>query len=138
MAVTPEIEAAISEIKDQFPEATITVVEDGDGGAYVSLDRVPLGAQYSQRETWMKFQITVTYPVSDVYPQFIDPAVRIVGSSHDDDTPMGEGSSVGNFRFANEEILAIQISRRSNHLDPAVDTAALKLAKVMHWLETRS
>jgi hypothetical protein len=30
-----------------------------------------------------------------------------------------------------------QISRRSNRWDPAVDTAAAKLAKVLQWLSER-
>lgn len=138
MAVTPEIEAAIAEIQEQHPDSSVTFVPDGDGGAFVSIDKVPLGAQYSQSKTWIKFHITVNYPVSDVYPHFIDPAVRIIDSAHGENTPMGEGSSAGNFQFAGKPLHAIQVSRKSNHLNPVVDTAALKLTKVLHWLETRS
>lgn len=138
MPVTPEIEAAIAEIQEQHPGASVTFIPDGDGGAFVSIDKLPLGSQYSQSETWMKFQITVNYPVSDVYPHFIDPAVRIKESEYAENSPMGEGSSVGNFRFAGQELHAIQLSRKSNHLNSAIDTAALKLTKVLHWLDTRS
>ncbi|MCZ7579107.1 MAG: hypothetical protein M5U18_19520 [Dehalococcoidia bacterium] len=36
-----------------------------------------------------------------------------------------------------EGVPAIQISRRNNKLDPATDTAALKVAKVLEWLRLR-
>lgn len=138
MAITPEIETAITEIRDQHPDASVTVVPDGNGGAFVTLEALPLGPQYSQPETWMKFHITVNYPIADVYPHFIDPAVRINDSTHPEVTPMGEGTALGKFQFAGAELRAIQVSRRSNHLNAAVDTAALKLTKVLHWLETRA
>lgn len=138
MAVTPEIEVAISEVQAQHADATVTFFPDGDGGAFVTLDKTPLASQYNQTETWIKFHITVNYPVADVYPHFIEPSVRLTGASHADATPLGEGTSLGTFKFANENLHAIQISRRSNHLNPEIDTAALKLTKVLHWLETRS
>lgn len=138
MAVTPEIEAAIAEISAQHPTATITVTPDGDGGAFVTLDRVPLGPQYNQDATWIKFHITVNYPIADVYPHFIEPTVRLKDTSYPDASPFGEGSGLGTFKFENQDLHAIQVSRRSNHLNPAIDTAALKLAKVLHWLESRS
>lgn len=138
MAVTPEIEAAIAEIQHEHPDANLTWVADGTGGAFVTLDHVLLGAQYSQAATWIKFHITVNYPAADVYPHFIDPAVSITDSKHQETNPLGEGSALGNFQFAGAELRAIQVSRRSNRLNPAIDTAALKLAKVLHWLETRA
>jgi len=36
-----------------------------------------------------------------------------------------------------ENRTAVQISRRSNRLDPATDTALIKLHKVLEWLRTR-
>ncbi|WP_422935808.1 hypothetical protein [Sinomonas sp. P47F7] len=138
MAVTPEIETAIAEIQDQHPDANVSFIADGDGGAFVTVDTVPLESQYSQAETWIKFHITVNYPVADVYPHFIDPAVRIKDSTRPETTPLGEGTSLGNFQFAGAELRAIQVSRRSNQLDSAVDSAALKLAKVLYWLEART
>lgn len=138
MAVTPEIEAAITEVKDEHPDASVTFVADGDGGAFVTIERLALGPQYTQPTTWMKFHITVNYPVADVYPHFIDPAVRLTAAEHPENTPLGEGTALGNFQFAGAELHAIQVSRRSNCLNPEIDTAALKLAKVIFWLETRS
>lgn len=126
--MTPEVATAIDEIREAFPDTTVTVREDSDGGAFVTVDSVDPGAQYVQRETWVKFHITFQYPVSDVYPHFIRPDLQRV-----DGQALGEAMSVGSF----EGEPAVQISRRSNNLNPATDTAALKLAKVLKWLRSR-
>jgi hypothetical protein len=47
--------------------------------------------------------------------------------------PLGEGFGQATYRDA----AATQLSRRSNHRDTAVDTAAAKLWKVLEWLQTR-
>jgi hypothetical protein len=128
--VTPEVAAAVEEIRDSFPEAEVTAVGDADGGAFVKVDSIGLGAPYSQSETWVKFQITFQYPHSDVYPHFVRPDLsRIDGQS------LGEGMTPVQSAGDNEP--AIQISRRSNRLNPASDTAALKLIKVRAWLMSR-
>jgi hypothetical protein len=92
----------------------------------VTLHDLPLGDPYEQANTWVGFQITHTY--ADVYPHFI---------RHDigrcDGKPLGAGTSMANFRGQP----AIQISRRSNRLDPATDTALSKLLKVLQWLKSR-
>jgi hypothetical protein len=127
--VTPEVAAAVEEIREAFPGATVTVRDDGEGGAFVAVDPVDPGPPYVQDETWVKFHITFQYPYSDVYPHFVRPDLARV-----DEQPLGEGMSLGSSPDGER---AVQISRRSNHLNPATDTAALKLAKVLRWLRTR-
>jgi hypothetical protein len=134
MALTPEVETAITELREAYPDATLTAVEDGQGGVYVTIDPVDLGEQYEPRESWIKFQITFQYPASDVYPHFIRPDVRLVAGPPANGTPLGEGSAQGQFAGGGQPEPAIQLSRRSNHLNPATDTAALKLEKVLAWL----
>ncbi|MBC3749411.1 hypothetical protein H8H78_18555, partial [Bacillus pumilus] len=68
--MTPEVAAAIDEIKVAFPSATVTAREDGEGVA-VLVEPVSLGAPYSQRDTWIGFRITFQYPYADVYPHFV-------------------------------------------------------------------
>lgn len=46
---------------------------------------------------------------------------------------LGEGMSATQY----EGRSAIQISRRSNRLNPATDTALIKLLKVLDWLRGR-
>jgi hypothetical protein len=124
--VTPEVSGAIDEIRTAFPAATVSAREDADGGAFVTVNPVALGAAYLQDETWVKFHITFQYPQSDVYPHFVRPDL-----ARADGQPLGEGMSP--VPSANDDEPAIQISRRSTRLNPATDTAALK---VLAWLRS--
>lgn len=126
--MTPEVEAAVAELVSAFPKATVTATSTGDGGADVTIDPVDPGPAYNERETWVRFNIGFQYPHADVYPIFVRPdLVRADGADHPEGIALG---SVGDTR-------ALQLSRRSNRLNPASDTAALKVTKVLHWLETR-
>lgn len=128
MAIKEEVADAIGEIEATFEGATVSIDEDGDGGAYVIVDPVDPGEPYEQDETWIGFQITFQYPFSDVYPHFVRADLR-----RNDGAGLVEGMSMGSWR----ERQAVQISRRSNHLDPQTDTAVIKLHKVLDWLRTR-
>jgi hypothetical protein len=120
------VQRAIDELRATFPEARLDVEEDGDGGAYVTLDPVSLKGPYLQTETWVGFHIGFQYPASDVYPHFVrDDLARRDGAS------LGSGMS----RCQHRGRQAVQISRRSNALDPGFQTAAHKLLKVLAWLE---
>ena len=125
--MTPEVASAVDEIKAAFPDATIEVKEEGDA-VVVLLDPVDPGDTYVQRETWIGFRITFQYPYSDVYPHFVRGDLKRA-----DGVDLGEGTSVTTF----ENRTAVQISRRSNRLDPATNTALIKLHKVLEWLRTR-
>ena len=125
--MTPEVATAVDEIKTAFPEATVEVKEEGDG-VVVLLDPIELGGPYVQAETWVGFRITFQYPYSDVYPHFVRGDL-----ARADGAGLGEGMSVATF----DNRSAVQISRRSNRLDPNTETALIKLNKVMEWLRTR-
>jgi hypothetical protein len=134
--VTPEIEAAIAEIRETYRDSTVSAVEDGDGGAYVTVDPVDLGEKYKPRSSWIKFQITFQYPASDVYPLFIRPDVRRLGGAPANGTPLGEGTAAAQYAGGGVATPAIQLSRRSNRLNQATDTAALKVEKVLAWVRS--
>jgi hypothetical protein len=123
------VQSAIDQIRHAFPDAIVTVEEDGDGGAYVIVDPVSLSPTYETTATWIGFRITFQYPHADVYPHFVRPDLRRVNGQ-----PLGDGMSTGQTFLGRQ---AIQISRRSNHLNPATDTALLKLQKVLAWLDSR-
>ncbi|MGY3478417.1 hypothetical protein [Bradyrhizobium ottawaense] len=125
---TPIIMKAIEQIRASLPDCPLNAVPDGSGGAYVTLDKVPLGKPWAQPDTWIGFLISFQYPYADVYPHFVRPDLRRA-----DGKPLGEG--LGQAQFRNEP--AVQISRRSNRLNPATDTACLKLLKVLQWLRSR-
>ena len=124
----PEVQKAIDEIQAAHTDAPLTIRKDGEGGAYVILDAVDPGPIYRQRVTWIGFRITFQYPYSDTYPHYVrGDLARVDGQA------LGEATSPTTF----EGRPAIQISRRSNHINPRTDTALIKLQKVLTWLATR-
>ena len=120
---------AIEEIRCTFERCGIEVEEDGSGGAFVVVTGIRLGRPYVQAEVWIGFQITFQYPYADVYPHFTNANLaRLNGAG------LGGGFGRGSFRGRP----AMQISRRSNRLNPQTDTAALKLLKVVRWMKKPS
>ena len=126
--MTPSVAEAIEEIRATFETSTLTVKEDGEGGAYVRIDPVDPGVPYIQRQTWIGFRITAQYPYADVYPLFVRPDL-----SRADGVALGEGLAPNSF----DGQPAIQVSRRSNHLNPATDTAVIKVLRVLDWMAKR-
>ena len=123
--MTPQVEQAVEDLRNCFRGSEVIAKDIGDGGAFVTIDPVHLGSVYTPRETWMKFQISFHYPNADIYPLFISCDVK-----RSDGQPYGEG--IVRATFCGEP--ALQISRSSNHLNPDIDTAALKVTKVIQWL----
>ena len=66
------VQKALNELVEGLPDAKVTAENDPDGGAYVLVDDVDLGPAFRPRRSWIAFQITWTYPESDVYPHFIE------------------------------------------------------------------
>jgi hypothetical protein len=128
--VKPEVERAIAEIQKAYSETTVTVREDDEGGAYVILEEVAPGPAYREAVTWIGFRVTFQYPYSDVYPHYVRGDL-----SRADGRGLGDGMSQ-NQNFEGRP--AVQISRRSNHLDPRTQTALIKLQKVLLWLAARA
>lgn len=126
-AITPIVEKAIGEIRSSFLDCEVEAEPDGAGGAHVLVRGIALGAPYAQDKIWVGFQITFQYPYADVYPHFTCRDLARV-----DGRALGDGLGAAQYRGRP----AIQISRRSNKLNPAIDTASLKLLKVMQWLRT--
>ncbi len=126
--MNPHVEQAVEELRCRFSDAEVVARATEDGGAVVTIDPIDLGSAYAPLETWIKFHIGFQYPHADVYPLFVRPdLVRADGQAH--------GQGITNASFEDEP--ALQLSRRSNHRDPAIDTAALKVMKVIQWLKTQ-
>jgi len=126
--MTPTVAEAVEEIKQTFEGVPVVARDDEEGGAYVRIEPVDPGPPYAQRETWIGFRITAQYPYADVYPLFVRPDL-----SRTDCQALGEGMAAATF----DGQPAVQVSRRSNHLDPGTDTAALKVLKVLRWMASR-
>ena len=125
--MAPEVRAAIKEIVAVYPR--VNAGPDGDGGARVIVHDILLAPIYRQRQTWCEFHITYSYPSADVYPHFVRADLSRV-----DGAGLGDAMSLG---CSPRAAPSIQISRRSNRLNPATDTALLKLQKVIQWLNSR-
>ena len=125
----PTVAQAIEELRCTFEGCGVEAEADGSGGAFVLVTGIRLGCPYAQEAIWIGFQITFQYPYADVYPHFTNPELaRSNGSG------LGEGFGLGSLRGRR----AMQISRRSNRLNPQKDTAALKLLKVVEWMKNPS
>src|SRR5262249_24786763 len=104
--------------------------DDGSGGAYAIVHPIDLGPKFVPPSTWIGGHITAQFPDSDIYPVFIGDEVRRVdGASFA--APITPGHS---FRGRP----ALQVSRKTNRLDPQFQTAACKFQKVIYWLTNQS
>jgi hypothetical protein len=132
MAITDEVEVALEELRASFPDSSLVFEETGDGGAWVRLEPVPTGPAFPHGETWIAFQIPYSYPEADVYPHFVRADL-----TRADGMPLGEGFHQPIGCWTNGTMTATQLSRRTNVLDSATNTAAGKLLKVLRWLADR-
>ncbi|PBC69686.1 hypothetical protein BX265_7027 [Streptomyces sp. TLI_235] len=124
---TPAVAEAVDAVRNQFAGLTVDAVADGAGGAMVTIEGIDIGSAYTPSVTWLGFHISSAYPDADIYPHFIGPVRRSNGTEH--------GQAIQNATWRDRA--ALQISRRSNHRDPAVDNAALKAERIMLWLTTQ-
>lgn len=139
--MSPEVKKAIEVLCGRYGQDRVLVAGDRDGGAYVIVEGVPLGAPFAQPDSWIGFHIPSTCPYADVYPHFVRADL-----ARTDAAPLGEGFSNGasfpdpaalKQPGAMAPRLAVQISRRSNHKDTAgLETPLHKLLKVIKWLLT--
>jgi hypothetical protein len=140
--MTPEVTAAIDELRVHFVGRTILVGEDAQGGACVIIEDVEFGPPYTQTTSWVGFHITHGCPYADVYPHFVrGDLIRADGR------PLGEAMG-GSHQFPQPKVVvrgalpsrpAVQISRRSNHreTDSTMETPLIKLLKVLKWTRSR-
>lgn len=124
--IAPTVLKGIEEIRSTFDGSTLGIEPDGSGGAVVVVSGIPMGCPYEQAQVWVGFRITFQYPYADVYPHFTN-----ANLARSDGRSLGGGFGTATFRGEP----AIQVSRRSNRLNPETDTAALKLLKVIRWMK---
>jgi hypothetical protein len=126
-AVTAAVAAAVTAVETQFTDHSVEVLPDGTGGAVVIIGDVDVGDRYNPSTTWLGFQVSAAYPAADVYPHYVGRVVRQDGQPH--------GPAIQQVTWRNRP--ALQLSRRSNGWNPALDNAALKAEKVIMWLVTQ-
>lgn len=114
---------AVEAVRGHFADSTVQVLPDGQGGAFLIVNTVRIGALYTPDVTWLGFHLNTAYPSSDVYPHYIARVDRIDGRPH------REGIQPVDWQGRP----ALQLSRRSNRWNPARDNAVLKAEKVTTW-----
>lgn len=129
--MTPEVEHAVAELERAFPGNGVRVLEEPQGGAYVQVEDIDLGPGYTPQTSWIGFLIPFQYPRAQVYPFFLRPDLaRADGQPFS--PPINTGQMMPGF-----DVPAVMASRSSNRWDPARDTAALKVLRVIKWLMER-
>jgi hypothetical protein len=136
-----EVKEAIVELEEGAPGEGVLFLEDGDGGAHVIVEGVPIGASFSPNVSWIGFHILHSYPDADVYPHMVDAGLRYIGSGEAPsvfpDGNLPTAMSRGDFLASGFDRPAIQISRASNRRTAENDSALQKLLRVIDFLETR-
>ena len=130
---------ALDELRAGAPGTGVRSQPDADGGAYVIVDGIEIGA-FDPERSWIGFHLVWSYPDADVYPHFIDAPVRYTGdgpapNDHPDGalpTSITRGATMPGF-----EIPALQVSRRSPRWNSETDTALCKLLRVIEFLRSR-
>ena len=128
--MTPEVQQAVKELKGAFSEESVEATPDGQGGAYVVVNDVPVGERLSPSVVWFGFYLTFQYPNGDIYPHFVSASLE-----------QASGAAIAREGVSGPLVwrsrLALQLSRKSNRWNPATDTALMKLLKVIEWVKLK-
>ncbi len=135
------VRSAITELEAEAPGTGVRFEEDGEGGAYVIVDGVGIGASFTPSVSWIGFHITHSYPEAAVYPHYIDSALHYGGDgeapNQHPDGNLPTAITRGDYKLGGFDLPAIQVSRSSPKRAPGTDTALAKLCRVISFLETR-
>lgn len=119
----------IAELRAEF--GTVLAVPTGDGGARVTVEEVPLPPSLVASKPWVGFVMPYNYDEVQIYGHFVPADLRYA----DGRAVAGPGLQAGPLW---EERAAIKISRSSPRWRAGIDTATLKLIKVVEWLGDRA
>ena len=132
------VQQAIEEIRSAFPGHLVEAESDEHEGAFVKVHSLHLGDQYDPSQSWVAFRITFQYPHADVYPHFCIPGLkRNDGKPHGTEFQLNRVWQTPTKLVPARSQAATMISRKTNKLNPAIDTAALKLKKVLDWIRSK-
>lgn len=126
------VQQAVQEVEAAFPDHAVETAPDGEGGAFVRVSQLSFGDAYEPDHGWVTFRIMYTHPHADIYPHYLPS-----GLARRDSKPLGEAFHIQNMDLGPFKGPATMVSRRSNRWNPARDTAALKLAKILDWIRSR-
>lgn len=135
VTIKSSVREALATLQVAYPHVAISTTADGQGGLWVEFAQVPLGSAYAQDSTFLVFNLPFNLPGGDIYPMFVREDL-----ARADDRPLGDGFARVPLQWppgSPTQRQATQLSRRTRGGAFAAQTAAQKVAKVLHWLETR-
>ena len=130
----PEVEKAVTAIRNHYADRHIDVFESQCGGAYVLIHDLPLGAPYAQSTTWVGFFITNACPFADTYPFYVRADLsRLDGAALRAPLHVNHSWAPAIDGFAARP--AVMVSRRQNHAHClGRETPLIKLQTVIAWM----
>jgi len=130
----PEVEKAVTAIRNHYADRLIDIFESQCGGAYVLIHDLPLGAPYAQSTTWVGFFITNACPFADTYPFYVRADLsRLDGAALK--TPLHVNNSWAPAIDGLAARPAVMVSRRQNHAHClGRETPLIKLQTVIAWM----
>lgn len=130
--MTADVARAIDEVREAWPGHALEVLDDGSGGAYVIVADLDIGHAFVGARSWAGFHLTFQYPQPDVYPYYVrHDLARVDGAAIA--APLNPGHQMPGF-----DRPAVMVSRKTAGWNPAADTAALKLERILIWLKESS
>jgi hypothetical protein len=132
-ALKSAVQNAVTQLGLAYPSIDLRVVPDAQGGAWIEMYAVPLGAPYQQSESFVVFLLPFNLPGSDIYPFFLRPDL-----SRTDGQGLGQGFQTTELAWPGDPgpRPVVQVSRRTRSAF-AAQTAPQKVAKVLDWIRTQ-
>lgn len=125
--MTPSVAMALEDLKKAFPCTTVTVLrEDGNGGAFVTVDGIELGPKFASTVTWFGAQLPASLPYADIYPLFMGGDVKRADGG-------ALGGPLSGLNWEGRQ--ALQISRRNNRMCGG-QSAVAKFLKVIQFVRS--
>lgn len=121
---------AVSEVRQTFSDYAVLAWSDGQGGAQVVIQGIPLGSGWVESTTWLAFGISYAYPDADCYPHYIRPDLQRVAG-----LPLEVPFHPGNM-FTEQP--ATMVSRASSRRIPGLNTAARKAQSVISFIQDQA
>lgn len=122
-SLTPEIEAALSELREAFP-GKVSHGDDGQGGVDVTVADLELGPRWERPRAALTFNLAYNYPFTPIYPYYLPEGTSPIG---------GWPQALQNVAWKGANV--VQVSLRFTTWDPSRDNAVGCVYETRRWLQ---
>jgi hypothetical protein len=120
-----EVEEGLAELKSAF-EGCVSHEPDGAGGAYVTIEKIDLGKNWSAASAPISFHIPYNYPAAEIYPYYLPAAIGPRGAWP---------GALQRIRWRDQEV--VQVSLRHSNWDPERDRVLGSVTQACLWLKSQ-